>query len=340
MGVLTKPDLATEEASKDTIRDLVLGKSSNLKLGYHVVKNRGADDHNSTLPDCLAAEESFFMDSTWSPIIDHCGIASLKPKLRGLLMNVSKQAMPHVKNDIEHNLQACKAKLEAMGPNRGDDQAQRLYLTKLASAFQDVTMAALNGYYAGHKVFTTHPNLKLITKMMKLNEDFSNTFQNRGHKLSFGSGWINDDNDDNGKFNEDCLSFEILSEAYPELTDILQGEAHPCPMPSDSPIMGLIEEVFASSRGPELGTVCGSCNKEAKLYLQSSSLAGLFWPRPLPSRPRSGRPLSFHTPAEPLCWSTTISSTSWPYCARRSKSESSSGMSTWWTSCAMHTAVP
>ncbi|KAK8009437.1 interferon-induced GTP-binding protein mx2 [Apiospora marii] len=258
MGVLTKPDLATEEASKDTIRDLVLGKSSNLKLGYHVVKNRGADDRNSTLSDCLAAEEDFFMGSTWSSIIDHCGITSLKPKLRALLMNVSKQAIPQVKTEIEHNLQACKGKLGAMGPARGDDQAQRLYLTKLASSFQGVTTAALNGYYASHKIFKTDPNLKLITRMMKLNEDFSNTFQDRGHKLCFGSGWVNDDNEDSDMVNVDNLSLEVLSGTYPELSDILHGESYLCPMPSDSPIMGFIEDVFASSRGPELGTFGGT----------------------------------------------------------------------------------
>ncbi|KAK8133473.1 interferon-induced GTP-binding protein Mx2 [Apiospora sp. TS-2023a] len=151
MCVLTKPDLANEEASKDTIRDLVLGKSSNLKLGYHVVKNRGADDHNSTLTDCLVAESAFFMDYAWTSIIDRCGNTSLKHK------PADQQEMPHVKTDIEHNLQACKGKLEAMGPAREGDQAQRLFLTKLASSFQDVTMAALNGYYAGHKLFNTDP---------------------------------------------------------------------------------------------------------------------------------------------------------------------------------------
>ncbi|KAK7977090.1 interferon-induced GTP-binding protein Mx1 [Apiospora saccharicola] len=218
MCVLTKPDLANEEASKDVIRDLVLGNSSNLKLGYHVVKNRGADDHDSTLTDCLVAESAFFMESAWTPIIDRCGNTSLKHRLRRLLMNISKQEMPHVKTDIEHNLQACKGKLEAMGPAREGDQAQRLFLTKLASTFQDVTMAALNGYYAGHKLFKTDPDLKLITRMMKLNEDFSNAFKDRGHKLSFGSGWVVDDNED-----EDFG-----------------------------------EEVFASSRGPELGTFGGN----------------------------------------------------------------------------------
>ncbi|KAK8087417.1 interferon-induced GTP-binding protein Mx2 [Apiospora phragmitis] len=257
MGVLTKPDLATEEASKETIRDLVMGKGSNLKLGYHVVKNRGADDHKSTLSDRFSAEEAFFMDSAWSSITDHCGITSLKLRLRGLLMNISKQEIPHVKTDIEQNLHMCKTKLEAMGPARASEQTQRLYLTKLVLKFQEVTGAALNGYYAGHKLFKSNPDLKLVTRMMKLNEDFAKTFNDRGHRLSFGPKCPPDEDDGSVKNDEDSLSFETLSEMYPELSDIILEE-YCCPMPSENPIMGLIQDVYASSRGPELGTFGGT----------------------------------------------------------------------------------
>ncbi|KAK8038601.1 interferon-induced GTP-binding protein Mx2 [Apiospora rasikravindrae] len=259
MGVLTKPDLATEEASKDTIRDLVLGKGSNLKLGYHVVKNRGADDHSSTLSQRFASEEAFFIDHTWSAIKDHCGITLLKLRLRGLLMNISKQEIPHVKTDIEHRLQACKGKLDAMGPARADEQSQRQYLGKLATRFQEVTGAALNGYYASDKLFKTDPGLKLVTKMMKLNEDFSNLFKERGHKLGFGPKW-SDDEAEEGSFatKTGSLPFEVPLAKYPELLDILQEDDYECPSSSETPIMGQIEDVYASSRGPELGTFGGA----------------------------------------------------------------------------------
>ncbi|KAF2191277.1 interferon-inducible Mx protein, partial [Zopfia rhizophila CBS 207.26] len=44
MGVLTKPDLVTDIATQDAIKDLILGKWNQLRLGYCVVKNRSADD--------------------------------------------------------------------------------------------------------------------------------------------------------------------------------------------------------------------------------------------------------------------------------------------------------
>ncbi|OBT60338.1 hypothetical protein VE03_10358 [Pseudogymnoascus sp. 23342-1-I1] len=63
---------------------------------------------------------------------------------------------------------------------RTDQGSQRLYLGKLASKFQAVTQAAFNGYYTGDQAFHAEPTLKLATKMIKLNEVFSNVFWKRG----------------------------------------------------------------------------------------------------------------------------------------------------------------
>ncbi|KAF2029778.1 hypothetical protein EK21DRAFT_16152, partial [Setomelanomma holmii] len=60
MGVLTKPDLVSEVASQKAIKDLVLGKGEQLRLGYFVVKNHSADDAQSTMYERLAQENAFF----------------------------------------------------------------------------------------------------------------------------------------------------------------------------------------------------------------------------------------------------------------------------------------
>jgi hypothetical protein len=60
-------------------------------------------------------------------------------------MNISKQEFPHVKSEIEQSLLQRRADLEIMGPSRAHQSSQRLYLGKLASRFQAVTQAALNG---------------------------------------------------------------------------------------------------------------------------------------------------------------------------------------------------
>lgn len=71
MGVLSKPDLATEKAALDAAMDLLQERRRNVfKLGYHVVKNRSADDDNPTLPARLADERAFFAAPPWSSIPD------------------------------------------------------------------------------------------------------------------------------------------------------------------------------------------------------------------------------------------------------------------------------
>jgi GTP-binding protein EngB required for normal cell division len=62
MGVLTKPDLVTEDASRDIVKDLILDRGKRLRLGYFIVKNRGADDQTSTLDDRIEQENVFFSD--------------------------------------------------------------------------------------------------------------------------------------------------------------------------------------------------------------------------------------------------------------------------------------
>jgi len=139
MRVLTKADLVTEKATQDTIIDLISGKRHILKLGYYVVKNRSADDDHSTVSDCLDAERAFFMAPPWSSVADRCGITFLKVRLRELLMDISKQAFPHVKSEIEQRLLRPRTDLETRGLSRADQSSQRLYLGKLASRFQAVT---------------------------------------------------------------------------------------------------------------------------------------------------------------------------------------------------------
>lgn len=254
MGVLTKPDLATEAATQKAVVDLVQGKRSNLKLGYYVVKNRGADDVAGgwTQAKRAAAEKAFFTNQPWALIRDRCGVATLKDRLRNLLMSISKQEIPNVKSDVEQRLRKCKADLEAMGPPRSDESSQRQYLGRLASRFQTVTHAALNGYYAGEQLFKVDPQLRLVTRVINLHNVFSKVFSQRAHQRHFDGAL------DGGREltkKDTTIPFTIPLDHYRELDEIVYAQDAECAMPEDKPIMDLIKDVFDSSRGPDLGTV-------------------------------------------------------------------------------------
>lgn len=263
MGVLTKADLATERATQDAVIDLVEGRRNVLKLGYYVVKNRSADDNTSTTSDLQSAEQAHFMAPPWASIRNRCGIPALKLRLQELLMDISKRELPNVKGDIEKRMRERTTKLEAMGEPRADESSQRQYLVKIASRMQDVNKSALNGYYAGEVLFKKKPELKLITKIIKLGEVFANLFWKRGHYQDFGPTWDYEGETTLEGSTESTwatvapgspLSDDVSIDACVDLQDIIDTD-YECPEPLRAPMAEAIREAYDSSRGPELGTV-------------------------------------------------------------------------------------
>ena len=102
MGVLTKPDLAPERATQQSILDLIRGKRQDLKLGYCVVKNRGADDESSSLRRRDEEERAFFRQEPWLSVASsgRLGSGALKVFLRDLLMDISKKELPTVRKGV------------------------------------------------------------------------------------------------------------------------------------------------------------------------------------------------------------------------------------------------
>ncbi|KAJ9136494.1 Interferon-induced GTP-binding protein Mx1 [Pleurostoma richardsiae] len=286
MGVLTKPDLAVERATQQNALDLVLGKRNYLKLGYCVVKNRGADDHVSTLAQRYKLEKEFFRKDPWSVLAStgRAGVDALKRRLSDLLMDISKREFPNVKMEVLKLLNDNRKQYESMGESRGDERSQRMYLGRLAAQFERTVNYALNAYYTEDKIFE-NLNMRLITKIIGLNEMFAEVFRLRGHTRQFegdddensqDTGGIKDNEESkhHGKdapavsFDEESksrpdkglcrLAFDIPIDTYPELYEIIIMEPFDCPEPSDDSILDHIEEIFSLSRGPELGTFGGA----------------------------------------------------------------------------------
>ncbi|KAF1842442.1 interferon-induced GTP-binding protein Mx2 [Cucurbitaria berberidis CBS 394.84] len=264
MGVLTKADLAIEQATQDVVKELVLGKRNQVRLGYCVVRNRSADDEKSTISDRLAQEKAFFMESAWKSLegSGRCGIESLKSRLSDLLLTISKKEFPNVKSDVAKNLDQCRNELENIGPSRKEQNAQRMYLGRLGSKFQSITQCALNGYYNSEAIFVKDTSLKLITGITRMNESFANDVWKKGHKRHISPSWNSE-----GEVaydiadSDECKSpFKEIHDNHPELHDIVEMEDYECSEPkafSNDPITEHIERVYQENRGPELGTFSG-----------------------------------------------------------------------------------
>ncbi|ROV88112.1 hypothetical protein VSDG_09370 [Cytospora chrysosperma] len=261
MGVLTKPDLAPERAIQQNIIDLIQGKRQDLKLGYFVVRNRGADDGDSTLKMRDDAEKAFFRQEPW-PVIassNRVGISALKVRLRDLLMDISRKEFPMVKAEISKKLADCRKSFNGMGASRGDEHSQRAYLGKLAGKFEKIVSYSLNAYYTEDPIFNDRHDMRLITRMIELNEVFSQIFTQRGHTRYFDHS-LEDGNGNDAKTPDELphVGYEFPDDSDPDLADIICAERFFCPKPSRDSIMEHIEDIFKKSRGPELGTFGGA----------------------------------------------------------------------------------
>lgn len=256
LGVLTKPDLAFERVTKQNVIDLVLGKRNDLKLGYCVVKNRNGDDVVSTLQQRHDSEKAFFQNEPWSTIANtgRVGIAALQARLSELLLAITRRELPHVKAEIAKFLKQYREQLDGLGARRDDSHAQRAYLGKLSTSFQRIATCALDANYVHDRIFTDKPELRLITRIIELNEVFAYTFWERGHMRKFEtpSGM-----DEEPLLDPDRtkLGFDIPYDDYLELEGIINMEQYECEPPIGGSIMTHIQAVYDSSRGQELGTV-------------------------------------------------------------------------------------
>lgn len=154
--------------------------------------------------------------------------------------------------DTAKRLADCSKKLEGMGVARSDEKAQRAYLGKLAANFERVVDYSLNAYYTEDSVFTDNLRMRLITRIIELNDNFSEVFNKRGHTRQFDLDDKAEAGDTSDKLIE--VGFEI-PDPPPELAEIVVMDRFLCPAPSNDSIVDHIEKVFRQSRGPELGTV-------------------------------------------------------------------------------------
>ncbi|KAH6612290.1 P-loop containing nucleoside triphosphate hydrolase protein [Chaetomium sp. MPI-SDFR-AT-0129] len=275
MGVLTKPDLATEKANQQVLINLVLGKTgdNSLKLGYCIVKNRGADDSSSSLTDRDAAETRFFQADPWRQLAtsNRVGITALRQRLSGMIQSITRKEFPRVREEVQRKLHDAEAKLKALGHSRGDAMSQRAYLAQIATKFQEIVADAVEAKYdvSRHRLFED-PEMKLITRVMAANEKFAAEFAEKGHKAHFekggkkagtkvdaecDSGEPGSDEDEDGEGDDRQKEEDVLDE-FPELGAILIDHGYVCPPPKYD-IMDEIKKVYTSSRGPELGTFGG-----------------------------------------------------------------------------------
>ncbi|KAJ4409410.1 hypothetical protein N0V85_004106 [Neurospora sp. IMI 360204] len=251
VGVLTKADLVKEKAVLQSLSNLVMG--STLKLGYFVVRNRGADEDDLDISQCKRKEAELFEDPQWKDIADtgRVGVDALRTELQTLLTGLAKRELPKQKAEIIKRLADCEKRSISLGPPRSTPAAQREHLIKLALRFERLANDALEGLYGRDVLFGKKPPLKLITKIVELNDGFSNVIWKKGQTWTF-KGKTPEKDDTAAYIGLMDEAFDWAS-TFPELSEYRYPRIASFKNPKID-IMPFIGECYSANRGPELGS--------------------------------------------------------------------------------------
>lgn len=96
LGVLTKPDLVDKGAEKNVI-DLIEGRTHQLKLGWHMLRNAGQAELHKPVTERQAIGKNFFQKAPWNGLEkDKVGIESFRVRLQEILADNIRREFPQV----------------------------------------------------------------------------------------------------------------------------------------------------------------------------------------------------------------------------------------------------
>jgi GTP-binding protein EngB required for normal cell division len=149
MGLITKPDtLDVGSQSENYFVRLAQNLEAELRLGWHVLKNRNFEERDVTSAQRDDIEKEFFSQGLWNSIdSSHCGVAALKVRLSRVLKDQIVIQLPNLQQDVEGSIHDCVEKLDHLGPVRGLPQQQRSYLLRVSEEYTSLMRQAVEGTY-------------------------------------------------------------------------------------------------------------------------------------------------------------------------------------------------
>jgi GTP-binding protein EngB required for normal cell division len=190
LGVITKPDLLKAgNANEQKYIQLAKGLESlhQLKLGWHVLRNRSEGDEDTANDQRDADEENFFAaHGAWGKLSpSQRGIESLRKRLSKVLLDHIQQSLPSLIGDIEAGLHARQESLDRLGKERATVADIRSYLLGIAVEFSRLANDAVQGRF--NEAFfgdIDADELKLRAKIRAYNDAFDYALFCKGHRYN------------------------------------------------------------------------------------------------------------------------------------------------------------
>ncbi|EOO00605.1 putative interferon-induced gtp-binding protein mx protein [Phaeoacremonium minimum UCRPA7] len=149
MGLITKPDtLDVGSDSEGYWVRLAQNTEVELRLGWHVLRNRNFEQRGSTSAQRDDIERRFFSSGIWSSVDPlHCGVEALRNRLSSVLTNQILSQLPSLVQDVETGIRQCTEQLDRIGPVRKTREQQQKYLLHVSEGFTSLTEQSIDGAY-------------------------------------------------------------------------------------------------------------------------------------------------------------------------------------------------
>ncbi|KAF2736480.1 dynamin GTPase [Polyplosphaeria fusca] len=187
-GILTKPDLM-DKGSEDSAISLVEGKTHQLRLGWHILRNPGQSELSCSPKERLDLEKNFFShEHPWSTLDEgKLGIEPLRDRLQEILGDHVRREFPKVKAEISQMLKQAERTLKSLGLKRQSQTEQCQYLMDMALAFQNVVSHAVHSDYSRSNILTANKKLRIATEAVNRGQKFADAMERYGQTYDFMS---------------------------------------------------------------------------------------------------------------------------------------------------------
>ena len=152
IGVITKPDLIND-GTQSRIAALSRNEdTTKLKLGFFMVKNPSPKEMQDSISmfEREQKELKYFSSPPWKDAgLDRTriGVAQLRRFLQDLLNRHTEREMPKVREEVRTLLKSTEKSISGLGEERPTTSHMRMFLSRLAMRYHNLTNAALIGDY-------------------------------------------------------------------------------------------------------------------------------------------------------------------------------------------------
>ncbi|KAF2272877.1 putative dynamin GTPase [Westerdykella ornata] len=274
IGIITKPD-AVHKSDEPNWIDLAMNKHIYFQRGWHVLKNRGPGEMNTSFKERNEAEKDFFKSDTGFSALspEFLGIEALRKRLSEVLLEHLTKELPLVKVEIQDKLKQTIAELDGLGERRSTIGEQRSVLVRMSLDIHNILKSAVIGYYDNpffgppdmNAGVDTRENIRRFRAVVQhRNKKFAETMRRQGHRYAIECG--------PGDCEADVKEAEKAKKELASMDRDDLGAKLPKPKQTTRPqAIDWVQKILERSRGSELP---GNFNP--------TLIAQLFWDQSAP----------------------------------------------------------